>query len=537
MSKIPTHLRQVMPSGNSGLARANPQAMSDTGEAGKFLAIGNAGAQVADTIAKVSTQLAEAEHRSLLSTAERKRDERMFSAVREIEDTPFPEDSEQWKQTTDKIWQAAQKDIQTYTPKVKWVADIYTNKTNEQLPYHQAQINNISRKKRFEAVKISNEINMKSAVEKGDFVKVGDIAADNVATGIWTKDQGKEALMEAKYQINKNSQWAASLAMGGDGIAYLSDPRKTPGLEINDRQKMVQSLIFFNNQQKEVADKQRLAAAETDKEFIVKSIRSDGPALETESFILNSKNLSAEEKNTWLERIDRRYGSSKDKRFEESDPQTYLKYSRAVHLGEKVTKAEIFDLVGKKEGGLSTDDAEKLIKLMEGSRGGDKTSSTAMAYDQLENLWKEGYFIYKADEDWSSGDYDELNVSQRFENDKIYKAVLTDFEEFIKKTPDATDQQITDKMQSLIEPSKKQVALSFWGTTLWNGASDEQELRNKKLWNELVENHKTNQTSEAGVKKYLDEADDETKKLYEDMKKDGLKDEDFIGIMQGTMND
>jgi len=430
--QIPTYNAQISPLARTGSVKANPAEMSDDGSGNITRAVAGLGS----AIGGIGIELAEQAGRIELSTAERKRDERFLAAMNELETAQMPETADQWREYQNKVTQSAIKDIQTYGPKSKKFGSAYQMGLNDRIPYFSEKIRSVSENKLKQKIAIDSEINLNEAIKRIDYQAVGDIVTDRIEAGIITKKQGEVELTAAKYQITKTIVWQEALKQGtAEGIAYISNPQLSPGLDIKDRQAMVKSLEFFDNQRKAAEKAQKEVATEEDLTMIVTGMVDNSLTIDA----IMQSSLDAKEKMSWVEKLESRTKAAadgKDHPLNNSDPAVKLDISKKINLDENITKAQIYNLVGK---GLSVSDGEKYaLALKNRDKVGPQVKRRiADGASYIKNVMIDGGFY----EEKKSGFFGRKSKGPNIEALQVLNTRIDQLEEFWRINPEATPEQ------------------------------------------------------------------------------------------------
>lgn len=198
--------------------------------------------------------------------------------------------------------------------------------------------------------------------------------------------------------------------------------------------------------------------------------------------------LSENEKQRFWENSLQLAKSLKMARYETTDPAVELDLLQKIDLRKPVSVQDIYGKAGR---GLSIETAKQLVNRLtarETKKGNDPTDRLLVQQylNDLEQLSRDHYFASGIDEKGKPIKKDELTEEQRLYNIRAFTAIHRELTDYVKQNPQASDEQITQKYQSLIAPSAAQQALTGWDW--WEvGGKDRQEKRNRLFWQGLID--------------------------------------------------
>jgi hypothetical protein len=198
--------------------------------------------------------------------------------------------------------------------------------------------------------------------------------------------------------------------------------------------------------------------------------------------------LSEQEKQKFWEDSLNLAEAQKTQRFETTQPETELEFLQKIDLGKPVSVSDIYSRVGK---GLSVQDAKELVNRLEqktAKKGNDPTERLLVQQylKDLEGLSRDFFFASGVDEKSKPIDKEDLTEEQRLYSIRTFTAIHRELTDYIKQNPQSSDEQITQKYQSLIKPSATEQALKGWNW--WEvGSQDRQEIRNRLYWQGLID--------------------------------------------------
>lgn len=176
--------------------------------------------------------------------------------------------------------------------------------------------------------------------------------------------------------------------------------------------------------------------------------------------------------------------------LEESDTTVELDVQRRIDLGEAITPIEIYSFVGKgKDGGLSLDKARFYIDRLE-TKTKDPDSPlnnpvVKRAQKMLDELKADHFWL--SDEAKKAGEY---TPEEEKENIFTWLRLSNDFSEWAIKNPDATDEQIEQKIERMLAPKREEIKLNWFQRLMWQKGdtqlfglvlSQEEKLARKKI--------------------------------------------------------
>lgn len=141
--------------------------------------------------------------------------------------------------------------------------------------------------------------------------------------------------------------------------------------------------------------------------------------------------------------------------YEQTDPVTYFDLRRKIELDPlSVTEADLATVVGKgKDGGISTDDYEKLLGMIRPDSPLNRPASTR-AQAAIQRLRALESVIEVPDLEGG------IDIEEK------YLRISNDLDDFINKNPDATDEQITKKGIELLAPIADEVTAGLFSRIL-----------------------------------------------------------------------
>lgn len=356
---IQLHNANIRPVAQTGAVRANPAALSDTGEKEAWGGVANAG----NALFEFGKQLNEAAAFAQLSTAERKRDERILKAYTEIEAEP-DYDKHQL------IYSKAVAELNKFYPKNPTAARYYKSSLNKRLPEFEYSFNSIHNKLKRQSIETEFNLNWDAAISSAIIAddklnrasaleKVENLAADMAIKGIKQKDKVAQLVQSGKYEIKKN--WLKNDALKKpyqEALSYVSDMNNQPEITEDDRKEIIDDLMFRNDRKLAVEKVSLDRKIESERLEIVNRL-ADG-TLDWQFIATTS--LDAAEKNQWREKAEARIKALKDgdeDPLNQSDSKVILDISKRINLDMPITKNELAAKVGN---GLSIKDFENYSK-------------------------------------------------------------------------------------------------------------------------------------------------------------------------------
>lgn len=241
--------------------------------------------------------------------------------------------------------------------------------------------------------------------------------------GVIGEEEATNKLAEAQRVVQYKETWKIAAAMGfEEGSKWLADPENAEGLNAKDRQDMIRSLKFFNDQNVAAQKAQLEQAQAADNENILRGILDSSI---TPDDIMQTS-LDTDDKLAWIKELEKRTEKLAKGKKVESDPDAKFDVSYKVMKGE-ISSDEIYGLA--KKGKLSIEDAEKYVaKLDKDVDPVVKIRKKAVA-DELKKLHKSGGI-------WGG--------EGSLQNTEVYTRRLEQLDEFFEKNPDASDKELEE---------------------------------------------------------------------------------------------
>jgi len=500
MPKLQPYRQQLTPSSRTGGARANPGAMSSTGAemVGRGIAsVGGAMNDVAKAALQVQGMMDEVE----LSNAERSRDEHMLKVFQEIEAEPNYRKHEE-------IFRKGMEGVSQFVPASKPAADAYTRRVNQLAPYWQSKLHRHTTTRMTRTIDADTQlaIEQESDAIKEAILEDRDddlvLHIDNaneaierrVKYGLLTSKQAQAMKDDLEYSISHQQAWRHALSYDtfeeGSGYLLQEDLRE------EDRADMVRELEVVHDKRKAARIEATKELQEAERLQVVEQLAANTLTWEA----IQSTSLDAQEKNMWRERMEARAKAlavEEEDPFEVYAPGVAADIAARIDTDQPITVEEIYQLVGAgKDGGITWQQAQQFAgdlaareKAKDTGTGGpldNETYKNLVRY--MEDFRKSGFFIWGQDlNNNNSINYEDLSPEQRLENDVLFESVLSDFRRWMKTNPDASDVQIREKYESLINPTRDQVAITAVQGLFQFAAREahRREQRRQVLWNRL----------------------------------------------------
>ena len=176
--------------------------------------------------------------------------------------------------------------------------------------------------------------------------------------------------------------------------------------------------------------------------------------------------------------------------LEQTDPKIELDVQRRIDLGLPITPTEIYSYVGKgKKGGLSIDRARFYIDRLNTKRkdpeGPLNNPAVKRAQKMLDELKTDHFWL--SEEAKEAGEY---TPEEEKENIFTWLTLSNEFTQWVLKNPDATDEQIEEKIERMTAPKREEIKLNWFERMMWSKGrrqlfglvlSEEERLAEKKI--------------------------------------------------------
>lgn len=449
---IPIHRASKQSSAHTGLRSVPVAQLTETGEEAAWLASTDAAAGAMQSVSDYSQMDQDAEDRTKLSTAERKRDERVYAALDEIKNTPDVSEHQ-------KIMETALADIDTFTPEHRWVADAYKASTDNRRPHFQARAKKVSDQIRKNNIEAENRVNWESAVERGDHEQLENIVADNVTNIIWPKGDARRFLADARKTIDVNSVREAIYSDPSAALKMINSKEFTndhPHIGTEEKIALIREAEMRENYGRRVASEVLEQQRESERDMIFDAVNGklqneDGTERLLTYEDIEGTSLDEREKQHYWKLLKDAYKGSEGLEYKLSTPKAYADIAERIYTGQEVAKKEIWQMVGRKKGDrLSTKDAEKLSKELDSRNRGQSDPVVDMrkkiGVKQLEDVFEKG------------GKWGEDESKESIE---LFQKRLNQWDRFWEKNPEASDKEAGEFMESLTEDVYNQLTNNY----------------------------------------------------------------------------
>lgn len=282
-------------------------------------------------------------------------------------------------------------------------------------------------------------------------------------------------LSAGRYEGAKDAALAAAKGVfhqTGSVTDAIRTIQANPSIRETDKDGLFEDIRTYSAAMKAAGDEAKYRQKETFKKDLNQLKFSDNPQDLTTAFERVRKNdgdiLTADEQEKELDDIKNRIKAAGATFADVTDDAAYMAVSGDLTRFKQgtVTRDAFYKTLLANKGKLTESDYNRMKQSLEDAPGGtDPLKKTAVteALSDLDRL-SSGYYFAAGGELPDKDDKAELegDLKTRMSNMRIYTAIHKEFTDWVKQNPQATDGQIQEKYQGLVEPAVEKTLLPGW---------------------------------------------------------------------------